>query len=102
MSYFEAEEAPCSGRNSSIALRVEPRAADLGEFTVRRALPAALLRRRYPALAPRSPFEGQGTTYTVAGGESLFDIARFQPTLGPHHGLHSALQHLAAAGREHT
>ena len=40
MSYFEAEEAPCSGRNSSIALRVEPRAADLGEFTVRRALPA--------------------------------------------------------------
>ena len=40
MSYFEAEEAPCKGRHSSIALRVEPRTADLGEFTVRRALPA--------------------------------------------------------------
>ncbi|MEE4146931.1 MAG: pirin family protein, partial [Halieaceae bacterium] len=40
MSHFDAEEASCTARTGSIALRAEPRAADLGEFTVRRALPA--------------------------------------------------------------
>lgn len=40
MSYFEAAEAPCSVRQGSIALRIEPKLADLGEFVVRRALPA--------------------------------------------------------------
>jgi len=40
MSYFEAAEAPCSERRGSIALRIEPKLADLGEFAVRRALPA--------------------------------------------------------------
>jgi len=40
MSHFEAEEASCLARTGSIALRANPRIADLGEFTVRRALPA--------------------------------------------------------------
>jgi redox-sensitive bicupin YhaK (pirin superfamily) len=40
MSYFEATEAPCHERQGSIALRIEPKEADLGEFSVRRSLPA--------------------------------------------------------------
>ncbi|KAA1191957.1 pirin family protein [Pseudohalioglobus sediminis] len=39
MSRFEAREASCSTHTGSIALRAKTRAADLGEFTVRRALP---------------------------------------------------------------
>jgi redox-sensitive bicupin YhaK (pirin superfamily) len=40
MSHFEAEEAHCTAHTGSIALRAEPRIADLGDFTVRRVLPA--------------------------------------------------------------
>lgn len=40
MSYFEAETALCSERDTSIQLRIEPRLEDLGEFSVRRALPS--------------------------------------------------------------
>lgn len=40
MSFTEAGEAPCSAREGSIALLIEPREADLGEFSVRRVLPA--------------------------------------------------------------
>jgi redox-sensitive bicupin YhaK (pirin superfamily) len=40
MSFFEANEPQCDARESSIALRIEPKIADLGDFSVRRALPA--------------------------------------------------------------
>jgi len=40
MSYFEAGESDCHHYIGAIALLIEPRAADLGEFTVRRALPS--------------------------------------------------------------
>lgn len=40
MSYFEATEASCNERQGSVRLRIEPKMADLGEFSVRRALPA--------------------------------------------------------------
>jgi redox-sensitive bicupin YhaK (pirin superfamily) len=40
MSYFEAETARCSERDTSIKLRIEPSLEDLGEFSVRRALPS--------------------------------------------------------------
>lgn len=40
MSYFPCDDAPCSARSSSIELCIEPREADLGDFSVRRALPS--------------------------------------------------------------
>jgi redox-sensitive bicupin YhaK (pirin superfamily) len=40
MSYTDAHEADCTECQGAIALRVVPREADLGEFTVRRVLPA--------------------------------------------------------------
>jgi redox-sensitive bicupin YhaK (pirin superfamily) len=40
MSYFACDEAACSARDNSIALRIEPREADLGDFSVRRSLPS--------------------------------------------------------------
>lgn len=40
MSYLDTKEARCSQHNGTVALLIEPRAADLGEFTVRRALPS--------------------------------------------------------------
>jgi len=40
MSYFEANDARCAKQEGALALLIEPRAADLGEFTVRRALPS--------------------------------------------------------------
>ncbi len=40
MSYFNAGEANCDKHEGAIALLIEPRATDLGEFTVRRALPS--------------------------------------------------------------
>jgi redox-sensitive bicupin YhaK (pirin superfamily) len=40
MSYQDADEANCRTHDGAIALLIEPRAADLGEFTVRRALPS--------------------------------------------------------------
>lgn len=44
MSYFDADEAPCHHYVGAIAQLIEPRAADLGEFTVRRALPSSVRR----------------------------------------------------------
>ncbi|WOJ92264.1 pirin family protein [Congregibacter variabilis] len=41
MSYFSCEEAECQAQDSHIRLRIKPREKDLGEFTVRRVLPAA-------------------------------------------------------------
>jgi len=41
MSFFSCEEAPCTESASHIRLRIEPREKDLGEFSVRRVLPAA-------------------------------------------------------------
>jgi len=41
MSYFNCEEAPCRDGARRISLRIEPREKDLGEFSVRRVLPAA-------------------------------------------------------------
>ena len=40
MSYHNADEATCKEKQGAIALLIEPRPADLGEFTVRRALPS--------------------------------------------------------------
>ena len=41
MSYHAAIEPVCKGREGSIELVIEPKAKDLGEFTVRRVLPAS-------------------------------------------------------------
>lgn len=41
MSFFSCEEAACSDSASYISLRIEPREKDLGEFSVRRVLPAS-------------------------------------------------------------
>lgn len=41
MSYFSCESADCREQESSIRLRIRPREKDLGEFSVRRVLPAA-------------------------------------------------------------
>lgn len=41
MSYFGCEEAECHEQDSHIRLRIEPREKDLGEFSVRRVLPAS-------------------------------------------------------------
>jgi len=40
MSYFNADESTCHHYVGAIALLIEPRATDLGEFTVRRTLPS--------------------------------------------------------------
>lgn len=44
MSFFKADEAACHHYVGAIALLIEPRTADLGEFTVRRALPSSARR----------------------------------------------------------
>ncbi|WP_439105639.1 pirin family protein [Congregibacter sp.] len=41
MSFFSCEEAECQEQQSHIRLRIKPREKDLGEFSVRRVLPAA-------------------------------------------------------------
>ena len=48
MSYFEAVDASCHQRSGSIELRIEPRMADLGDFSVRRSLPVRQRRRVGP------------------------------------------------------
>jgi len=40
MSYFESEDTPCRTDPGALALLIEPRPTDLGEFSVRRALPS--------------------------------------------------------------
>jgi redox-sensitive bicupin YhaK (pirin superfamily) len=40
MTYFTAGETPCTKRTGAVQLIIEPRSTDLGEFTVRRALPS--------------------------------------------------------------
>ncbi|HMA99338.1 MAG TPA: pirin family protein, partial [Wenzhouxiangella sp.] len=40
MSYLSAKQPVCHQRRGSIELLIEPKLADLGEFTVRRALPS--------------------------------------------------------------
>jgi redox-sensitive bicupin YhaK (pirin superfamily) len=40
MSYLKAEQPVCHQRTGSIELLIEPKLADLGEFSVRRALPS--------------------------------------------------------------
>jgi len=41
MSYLDAEKPASEAADGPVALRIEPREKDLGEFTVRRVLPAA-------------------------------------------------------------
>ena len=41
MSYLDAKKPECDAAEGPVALRIEPREKDLGEFTVRRVLPAA-------------------------------------------------------------
>lgn len=48
MSYQEAEESVCTGRDGAIELVIEPKLADLGEFSVRRALPSLQRRKVGP------------------------------------------------------
>ena len=40
MTYSEAAEASCATPESCIAVRIQPKAADLGDFSVRRSLPS--------------------------------------------------------------
>lgn len=40
MSYLDADEASCQQHDGPLALLIKPRVTDLGEFTVRRALPS--------------------------------------------------------------
>ncbi|MCB1717245.1 MAG: pirin family protein, partial [Candidatus Competibacteraceae bacterium] len=40
MSYLAAEDPQCTGKSGAIALVIEPKSKDLGEFTVRRVLPS--------------------------------------------------------------
>jgi redox-sensitive bicupin YhaK (pirin superfamily) len=44
MTFFSCEEAPCTAQDTSIKLRIAPREKDLGEFSVRRVLPASAQR----------------------------------------------------------
>lgn len=44
MSYFNCEDAECEEQQNHIRLRITPREKDLGEFSVRRVLPAAAQR----------------------------------------------------------
>lgn len=44
MTFFSCEEAPCTAQDTAIKLRIAPRKKDLGEFSVRRVLPAATQR----------------------------------------------------------
>ncbi len=48
MSYQNAEDAHCDEKEGSIALLIEPRETDLGEFTVRRSLPSRKRRKVGP------------------------------------------------------
>ena len=48
MTYFSCDEASCEAQDSHIRLRIEPREKDLGEFTVRRVLPASRQRMLGP------------------------------------------------------
>jgi len=41
VSFFNCEEASCAEGGRQVALRIEPREKDLGEFSVRRVLPAS-------------------------------------------------------------
>jgi redox-sensitive bicupin YhaK (pirin superfamily) len=48
MSYFSAAPSPCNQCEGAVELLIEPRLTDLGEFSVRRALPARDRRRVGP------------------------------------------------------
>jgi len=48
MSYVDAHTAPCTRSGGSVALRIEPKEKNLGEFSVRRVLPAAEQRKVGP------------------------------------------------------
>lgn len=48
MSYQEAEESVCTAHDGAIELVIEPKLADLGEFSVRRALPSSRRRKVGP------------------------------------------------------
>lgn len=56
MSYHPADEAACSDAPGSVALMIQPRERDLGEFTVRRVLPA----RQRRAVGPFVFFDHMG------------------------------------------
>lgn len=56
MSYIETIEASCKERHESIALRIESKLADLGEFSVRRCLPS----RRRRMVGPFVFFDHMG------------------------------------------
>ena len=48
MTFFSCEEAQCHAAGSRIRMRIEPREKDLGEFSVRRVLPASRQRMLGP------------------------------------------------------
>lgn len=66
MSYFGCDDADCQVGNSHIRLRIEPREKDLGEFTVRRVLPAS----RQRMLGPFVFFDHMGPA-TFPPGKSI-------------------------------
>jgi len=66
MSYFEAKKAESEAADGPVALRIEPRERDLGEFTVRRVLPAAKQRMVGPFIF----FDHMGPA-TFAPGEGI-------------------------------
>ncbi len=48
MSFFECQEADCQAQQTRVKLRIEPREKSLGEFSVRRVLPASRQRMMGP------------------------------------------------------
>lgn len=48
MSYQEAEDSVCTAHDGAIELVIEPKLADLGDFSVRRALPSSKRRKVGP------------------------------------------------------
>ncbi|MEM1111572.1 MAG: pirin family protein [Pseudomonadota bacterium] len=66
MSCHECDEAPCAARQGTIELLIEPREADLGEFSVRRALPS----RQQRMVGPFVFFDHMGPA-TFPPGKSI-------------------------------
>ena len=48
MSYIKAADSVCSAKKGAIELAIEPKLADLGDFSVRRALPSSQRRKVGP------------------------------------------------------
>jgi redox-sensitive bicupin YhaK (pirin superfamily) len=111
MSYFSCEDAACTAGERRISLRIEPREKDLGEFSVRRVLPASRQRmigpfvffdHMGPAEFPPGkgidvrphPHIGIATITYLFEGEILH-----RDSLGVVQGIHPGAINLMTAGR---